>query len=108
MRSQGWIGVAIAAAAADARPLVLLAEGSAAALLIKTLDNAPGAVRAAALLEPVELAGLPAEWPRGLGVPVLEVLDQATSHTQGRLRRERAVARELQHYRQLMLEPASW
>ena len=107
-RCQARLIAATAAAAADGRPLVLVAEGSAAAVLTRGMASAPGAVRAAALLEPVELPGLAPEWPRGLERPVLEVLDPAASREQGRLRREQALARQLQDYRQLTLETAGW
>ena len=65
-------------------------------------------MRAAALLDPVEFPGLALEWPKGLARPVMEVLSPAASHEQGRLRREQAAARQLEHYRQLTLETASW
>lgn len=107
-RCQARLIAATAAAAAEGRPLVLVAEGSAAAVLTRGMASAPGAVRAAALLEPVALPGLALEWPRGLERPVLEVLDPAASREQGRLRREQALARQLQDYRQLTLETAGW
>jgi len=107
-RSQARIIAAIASAAAEGRPLALVAEGSSAVLLTRGMGSAPGSVRAAALLDPVELPGLALEWPRGLARPVLEVLGPAASHEQGRLRREQAAARQLKNYRQLTLETGSW
>lgn len=107
-RSQARIIAAIASAAAEGRPLALVAEGSSAVLLTRGMASAPGAVRAAALLDPVELPGLALEWPRGLARPVLEVLSPAAGPEQGRLRREQAVARQLKSYRQLTLETGSW
>jgi len=108
VRSQARILAAIASAAAEGRPLVLVAEGSAAVLLTRGMGSAPGSVRAAALLDPVELPGLVLEWPRGLARPVLEVLSPTAPREQGRLRREQAAALQLKHYRQLTLETGSW
>ena len=108
VRSQARILAAIASAAAEGRPLVLVAEGSAAVLLTRGVGNAPGSVRAAALLDPVELPGLVLEWPRGLARPVLEVLSPTAPREQGRLRREQAAALQLKHYRQLTLEAGAW
>jgi hypothetical protein len=107
-RSQARILAAIASAAAEGRPLALVAEGSAAVLLTRGMGSAPGSVRAAALLDPVELPGLVLEWPRGLARPVLEVLSPTAPREQGRLRREQAAALQLKHYRQLTLETGSW
>ena len=107
-RSQARIVAAIASAASEGRPLALVAEGSSAVLLTRAMGSAPGSVRAAALLDPVELPGLAPEWPRGLARPVMEVLGPAASHEQGRRRREQAAERQLAHYRQLTLETASW
>lgn len=107
-RSQARILAAIASAAAEGRPLALVAEGSAAVLLTRGMGNAPGSVRAAALLDPVELPGLVLEWPKGLARPVLEVLSPVAGREQGRLRREQAAALQLKHYRQLTLETGSW
>jgi hypothetical protein len=107
-RSQARIIAAIASAAAEGRPLALVAEGSSAVLLTRGMGSTPGAVRAAALLDPVELPGLALAWPKGLARPVMEVLSPAASHEQGRLRREQAAARQLENYRQLTLETGSW
>lgn len=107
-RSQARIIAAIASAAAEGRPLALVAEGSSAVLLTRGMGSAPGAVRGAALLDPVEFPGLALEWPKGLARPVMEVLSPAASHAQGRLRREQAAARQLENYRQLTLETGSW
>ena len=108
VRSQARILAAIASAAAEGRPLVLVAEGSAAVLLTRGVGNAPGSVRAAALLDPVELPGLVLQWPKGLARPVLEVLSPVAGREQGRLRREQAAALQLKHYHQLTLETGSW
>jgi len=107
-RSQARVIAAIASAAAEGRPLALVAAGSSAVLLTRGMGSAPGSVRAAALLDPVELPGLALEWPRGLARPVLEVLSPAAGPAQGRLRREQAAARQLENYRQLTLETGSW
>ena len=107
-RSQARIIAATASAAAEGRPLALVAEGSSAVLLTRGMGSAPGAVRGAALLDPVEFPGLALEWPKGLARPVMEVLSPAASHAQGRLRREQAAARQLENYRQLTLETGSW
>ena len=107
-RSQARIIAAIASAAAEGRPLALVAEGSSAVLLTRGMGSAPGAVQGAALLDPVEFPGLALEWPKGLARPVMEVLSPAASHEHGRLRREQAAARQLENYRQLTLETGSW
>ena len=65
-RSQARIIAATASAAAEGRPLALVAEGSSAVLLTRGMGSAPGAVRGAALLDPVEFPGLALEWPKGL------------------------------------------
>lgn len=108
VRSQARILAAIASAAAEGRPLVLVAGGSAAVLLTRGVGNAPGSVRVAALLDPVELPGLVLQWPKGLARPVLEVLSPIAGRAGPAGCREQAAALQLKHYRQLTLEAGAW
>ncbi len=87
---------------------MLVAENSAAALLTGFVGAQPAAARAAVVIEPVDFPGLASEWPKGLAMPVLELLNPVTHHEQGAQRREQAKAMGLENYRQIMISIAPW
>lgn len=101
-RNRARLAAVVTAAATEGR-VVVVAEGVGAALLTGLVAEAPHAAFAVALVEPVELPGLPAAWPKGSATPVLEVFDPAAQHTQGAARRSQANASGLHYYRQTVL-----
>jgi hypothetical protein len=105
-RSRARLAAVVKEASAEGR-VVLVAEGVGAALLTGFAAQVPNAAFATVLVDPVELPGLPAAWPRGSAVPVLEVFDHAEARAQAEARRSHANAIGLHYYRQLVLTDAA-
>lgn len=102
------IAAALASATAEQPRVVLVGEGSAAALVTAAMGASTPAASGAVLLEPVELHELPADWPEELGAPVLEVLSPALAYAEGDRRRASARDRQVRHFRLLTLPTDDW